>query len=356
MKQYTKLKEDRHVLRDVIPLHKPFTLLIEPSNYCNFRCVSCFQSLRQSNYITDHRCLMDLTCFQKIIHQMQTWEGEKLKVLKLSLYGEPFTNPDFCEMLHIARQANIAERIETTTNASLITPKIAEHLVTEGIDYIRVSIYGGNQARYREVTGVDCADIEQIIENLNSIQWWKKRLAKERPFLSVKMLDTFSAENDEFKTRFAPVADELYLDQPHNWIASEEKSFLDSLYATEEKRTKLKQHQQTAFRARKSCPMPFTTLAVRADGMVSPCCIDWKGATNLESVHQRSLREIWNGAEMYAFQKMQLEGKNQENPSCRDCEFYKSGYYMLDDIDGLPVEKLHNPVSVPNDMRSSRDD
>nr|WP_297274194.1 radical SAM/SPASM domain-containing protein [uncultured Agathobaculum sp.] len=344
MKQYTKLKEDRHVLRDVIPLSKPYTLLIEPSNYCNFRCVSCFQSLHHSNYITDHRHLMDLSCFREIIHQMQTWEGEKLKVLKLSLYGEPFTNPNFCEMLHIAKQAEIAERIETTTNASLITPAIAERLVKEGIDYIRVSIYGGNQARYREVTGVDCADIEQIYKNLESIQQWKKYLGKDRPFLSVKMLDTFSAENDEFKARFSPVADELYLDQPHNWIATEEKNFIDSLYTSEEKRNQLKQRQQASYCARKSCPMPFTTLAVRADGMVSPCCVDWKGATNLESIHQHTLQEIWNGTAMYSFQKMQLEGRNQENSSCKNCEFYKSSYYMLDDIDGLPVDQLRSPV------------
>lgn len=340
MKQYTKLKEDRHDLRDVIPLAKPYTLLIEPSNYCNFRCVSCFQSLHRENYITEHRCLMDMDCFQEVIRQMQAWGGDRLKVLKLSLYGEPFTNPNFCEMLHIAKQADIAERIETTTNASLITPDIAACLVKDEIDYIRVSIYGGNQTRYREVTGVDCANIDQIYANLERIQQIKKRLGKERPFLSVKMLDTFSEENEEFKSRFAPVADEIYLDQPHNWIATEEKSFVDSLYTTEEKQMQLKQRKQISYRNRVSCPMPFTTLAVRADGMVSPCCVDWSGATNLASIRQYTLQEIWNGQAMFAFQKMQLEGKNCENPSCRNCEFYKSSYYMLDDIDGLPVERL----------------
>lgn len=340
MTEYTKLKEDRHDLKKVIPLAKPYTVLIEPSNYCNFHCVSCFQSLKKENYITQHRCQMSMELYRDIIDQLQHWEGELIKVLKLSLYGEPFTNPNFCEMLRIAKQANIAQRIETTTNASLITPEIARQLVDYGIDYIRVSIYGGNQKRYQEVTGIESVSIDKIYQNLEHIQRYKRMSGRESPFVSVKMLDTFSEENEEFIRRFSPVADETYIDSPHNWVASEEKSFIDSLYPAQEKREKMLKSRQAAYKDRQSCPMAFTTLAVRADGMVSPCCIDWSGHTNLVSLAQTSLREIWKGALMYQFQKMQLEGRNHENLSCRSCEFYKSSYYMLDDVDGFPVEKL----------------
>lgn len=341
MIKYTELKShQRQNLRDIIPLKKPFTVLIEPSNYCNFRCVSCFQSLASENYITQHRSLMNLELYRKIIEQLKAWEGPRLKVLKLSLYGEPFTNPYFCELVHLAKEANIAERIETTTNASLITPEIAERLVKDEIDYIRVSIYGGNQERYREVTGIEQADIDEIFRNLERIQHYKQQQNKERPFVSVKMLDTFGPENDEFIQRFTPVADEIYIDVPHNWVASEEKSFIDSLYQTAEQQKQLATKQKNLYRDRKSCPMAFTTLAIRSDGMVSPCCVDWVGHTNLGSLEHQTLPEIWDSPAMYQFRKMQLEGRNQENESCRNCELFKSGYYTLDDIDGVPVEQL----------------
>jgi len=343
MKEYSRLKETRHDLRSVIPLAKPYTVLIEPSNYCNFRCVSCFQSLQGANYITNHRKQMRIEQFQSIINQLKNWEGDQLKVLKLSLYGEPFTNPHFCEMLRIAKQAGIAERIETTTNASLITAEIAEHLVDYGIDYIRVSIYGGNQDRYREVTGVKDVDINAILENLKRIRELKRAKKKETPFVSVKMLDTYDSENQEFIERFSPVSDETYIDMPHNWVAADEKSFIESLYPSREKREQMLKNMQSAYRNRKSCPMPFTTLAIRADGAVSPCCIDWTGNTNLANLEEMSLQEIWKGIAMYSFRKMQLEGRNYENESCRNCEFYKSGYYMLDDIDGFPIERLGSP-------------
>lgn len=339
MIKYTELKEDnRHDLRKEIPLDKPYTLLIEPSNYCNFKCIQCFQSLRQENYLTKNRGLMDLRLYKEIIRQMKEWGGPKLKVLKLSLYGEPFTSPDFGEMLKIAKEADIAERIETTTNMSLLTPELCRELVEYEIDYIRVSIYAGNQERYRKITNCAAVDIEQIIQRLQSIQDMKRTLGKEKPFVSAKMLDTYTDENAEFLECFSPVADEVYIDKPHNWIATEEKSFIGSLY--EEQGEELLKKLESALSDRIVCTMPFTTLAIRSNGDVSPCCIDWAGETNIGNVREESIREIWEGDRLYEFRKMQLEDRKHENKSCKNCEFYKNDYYIRDNIDGFPVEKL----------------
>jgi uncharacterized Fe-S cluster-containing radical SAM superfamily enzyme len=84
---------------------------------------------------------MSMVLFRRIIEQLSDWTGPKIKVVKLSLYGEPLVTPSVCEMLRVARQANIAERIETTTNASLLSRDIAEQMVEYQMDYARVSIY-----------------------------------------------------------------------------------------------------------------------------------------------------------------------------------------------------------------------
>lgn len=340
MIKYTQLKEyKRQNLIDILPLKKPFTVLIEPSNYCNFKCVSCFQSLKSENYLTKNRGLMSMELYQNIIEQLAAWEGDKLKVLKLSLYGEPFTNPNFAEMLRIAREADVAERIETTTNASLLNESLAEALVKYEIDYIRVSIYGGNQKRYEEVTACAEADLEKTWNNLKRVQELKKKYGKERPFISAKMLDTYSAENDEFLEKFSSAADEVYIDKPHNWIASEEKSFIGSLYK-EEQQEALKNDMKKTYARRVACPMAFTTLAVRSNGAVSPCCVDWVGGTNLGNIKDTPIRKIWEGEIMYQFRKMQLENRRNENSSCRKCELADNAYYTRDNIDGFPVEKL----------------
>lgn len=340
MIKYTELKNyKRQNLIDIIPLKKPFTLLIEPSNYCNFRCISCFQSLKEENYLTKHRGLMSMELFKEIIKQFREWEGDKLKVLKLSLYGEPLTNPNFCEMLRLAREADIAERIETTTNASLLMEDVCRQLVEYEIDYIRVSVYGGNQKRYEEVTNYPAVNMDEIWNNLKRVQEYKKQYGKTRPFVSAKMLDTYTSENEEFVERFSSVADEVYIDKPHNWVATDEKSFIGSLYKPEQEEA-LKKDMEKTRRERIACPMPFTTLAIRNDGSVSPCCVDWIGGTNLGNIGSENIQDIWNGQRMYEFRKMQLENRRHENLSCRNCDLADNDYYTRDNIDGFPVEKL----------------
>ena len=42
---YTSLQSERIDLSTHIPLVKPFTIYIEPTNICNFKCKFCPQSL-----------------------------------------------------------------------------------------------------------------------------------------------------------------------------------------------------------------------------------------------------------------------------------------------------------------------
>lgn len=342
--KYTDLKStNRQNLRDILPLEKPFTVLIEPSSCCNFRCVQCFQGIPADNYFTRTRMNMPLERFRRVIEQLRAWAGPKIKVLKLSIYGEPLVNPDFCEMLRLAREADVAERIETTTNASLLTREIAEKLVAHRLDYARVSIYASEQRKHEEITGSKI-DIRVVHENLRVLQEIKKRQGADRPFVSAKMLDTFGEDNERFLRAYADVADEVYIDKPHNWIQTGEADFLQRYYkegiAAAQEDTR--QHSTP----RIACPMAFTTMAVRANGDVSPCCVDYIGGTNLGSVETHTLRDLWNSDRWLAFQTMQLQNRKHENYSCARCDICRSDHYTRDNIDGFPVEKLRRNATT----------
>lgn len=338
MIKYTELKStNRQNLMEILPLSKPFTVLIEPSNLCNFKCIQCFQSLKTDNYFTKNRMNMPFARFQRVIEQLKKWEGSRLKVLKLSLYGEPLMNPEFCEMLRIAQEADIAERIETTTNASLLTRDIAEKLVQYRLDYARISIYASTQEKHRAVTksGVD---IRKIHENLRVLREVKKQKGSERPFVSLKMLDSYGEENDRFIRMYQDVADEIYIDKPHGWIKLDDVDFIKNYYQDDvgEAIRDLKQNSSQ----RIACPMAFTTMAVRSNGAVSPCCVDFIGGTNLGNVDTHSLQEIWNSDQWFEFHKLQLQNRKHENQSCSRCDIYRSDHYTRDNIDGFPIDKL----------------
>jgi radical SAM protein with 4Fe4S-binding SPASM domain len=338
MLKYTELKStNRQNLIDVLPLRKPFTVIIEPSSLCNFKCVQCFQSLKGDSYFTRNRSNMPLARFRSIINNLRDWSGPRIKVLKLSLYGEPLINPDFCDMLKVARDADIAERIETTTNASLLSSDIAEKLVELQLDYVRVSIYASDQTMHEAVTH-SLVKIDEIHDNLRILQKVKANKGSEKPFVSCKMLDSYNDENDRFVRMFEDVADEVYIDKPHNWIKVGNEDFIKNYY--QEGANRVIADLNTNSTRRIACPMPFTTMAIRSNGDVSPCCVDFIGGTNLGSVTEQSLQEIWNSDQWYEFQKMQLENRKQENYSCARCDIYLSDHYTRDNIDGFPVAKL----------------
>ncbi len=338
MIKYTELKSTkRQNLRNVLPLSKPFTVLIEPSSLCNFKCVQCFQSLKEENYFTENRQHMPFDTYVKVIEQLKSWNEKKLKVLKLSLYGEPLLNPDFCEMLEMAREANIAERIETTTNASLLTEKVAEKLVEYQLDYIRVSIYSPYQDKHEEITGTKF-DIHKIHENLKTLQAIKKCANSKSPFVAAKMLDAYNSDNDAFMEMYSDVADEVYIEKPHNWIKVDGVDFIKDYYKDDI--IKALDDSKKHSTQRVACPMAFTTMAVRSNGDVSPCCVDFIGGTNLGNVDDMSLQQIWNSRQWLEFQKLQLKDRKHENYSCLRCNIYRNDYYTRDNIDGFPIERL----------------
>lgn len=338
MIKYTELKSsNRQNLKDILPLRKPFTVIIEPSSLCNFRCIQCFQSIKDDSYFTRNRGNMQMDRFLRVIEQLKAWPGPKIKVLKLSLYGEPFVSPNFCEMLQVARGADVAERIETTTNASLLSADIAAKLVEHQLDYVRVSIYATDQVRLGQVTG-SRMEIDTIHGNLRVLQEIKKREGSDKPFVSCKMLDSYGDGNERFMRMYKDVADEVYIDKPHSWIKVDGADFIKNYYeeGVGEAISDLKLNSTQ----RIACPMAFTTMVVRSNGEVSPCCVDFIGGTNLGSVDEHSLQELWGGDPWYEFQRMQLENRKHENFSCARCDIWLSDHYTRDNIDGFPVEKL----------------
>jgi radical SAM protein with 4Fe4S-binding SPASM domain len=338
MLKYTELKStNRQNLRDVLPLRKPFTVIIEPSSLCNFRCIQCFQSIKEESPFTRNRGNMPMARFHQVINQLKSWPGPRIKVLKLSLYGEPMVSPDFCEMLKVAKVADVAERIETTTNASLLTHALAEQLVEHQLDYARVSIYATSQAQLAAVTGTR-TDLSTIQENLLVLQEVKRARGSVKPFVSCKMLDSYGDENEQFLRMYGGLSNEVYIDKPHSWIKVEGADFIQTYYkeGAREALTDLEQHSTQ----RVACPMAFTTMAVRSNGDVSPCCVDFIGGTTFGNVDGQGLEELWNGDAWFKFQKMQLEDRKSENRSCARCDIYLSDHYTRDNIDGFPVEKL----------------
>ena len=125
---YTQLAStNRRVLAELVPLPMPLSLHIEPTNVCNFRCVSCPQSLPNFKQTAGYYQRMDLGLYEKILRDVR--DMGRLKALKLFGYGEPMLHPDLGRMVSMAHDMEVTDRIEFTSNVACLDEKMARALI-----------------------------------------------------------------------------------------------------------------------------------------------------------------------------------------------------------------------------------
>lgn len=300
---YSALAKNRKRLEDMLPLPMPLSLHADVCNICNMGCRSCPQFLPDYKEIAgDNYRLMDVALYEKIIRDVV--DMGRLKALKLFGYGEPMLHPGLPRMVSLAKESGATERVEFTSNCTRLTERMAEGLIAAQLDYLRVSIYSIDQKRHEEFTGSKVS-IDQIYENVARLRRMRDAAGSKRPYLYVKMFETTTPEDEQvFRDRYGPIADELALEVLHNM----------SGIGTERLGISIPQRK-----AHRVCPLPFYMAAISANGIVTICCIDYSYASKVGDIKTQSLREIWKGPELRAAQLKMLTGRRAELLSCKDC-------------------------------------
>lgn len=339
MKKFTIISEKRSSLIDLIPLKKPLSLFVEPTNICNFRCAPCVHGAQ--NTANDLKPLghMSMTLYEKIISDLVSWPGPSIKLLRLAMLGEPLTNPNFLEMVSLAKKAKIAERIDTFSNGSLLTSDVAEKLVDAGIDSIRFSIYSVIPERHKEVTRSRFS-VEKIYQNIKNLRQIRDAKKKSIPYIHVKMFDNYGEENQLFFDLYDGIADEIGLEVVHNATRYSGNDLVKMYYGDGEKKDLAdKEFSLSLHKNRIACPRPFMSMAINNIGDCLMCTHDPAKGTSIGNCNEISLQKLWLSKDMFEFRKMHLENRKHENAICANCDWFKI-FPETDDVDGFPVEKL----------------
>lgn len=158
--------EHRTRLETVIPLQTPFIINIDPCDTCNFQCKFCPTGDRELMRRTKGRGhgIMDFDLYKKLIDDICAFE-DKVKVIRLYKDGEPLLNPHFAEMVRYAKQSGCCDRVDTTTNASLLTHALSDQIIEAGLDRINISIEGVNAQQYAEFSGYQL-DYPRLVDEI----------------------------------------------------------------------------------------------------------------------------------------------------------------------------------------------
>jgi radical SAM protein with 4Fe4S-binding SPASM domain len=339
MNEFTIISHDRRPLREMLPLRKPLSLFVEPTNLCNFRCTPCVHG--SANTRNDLKPLkhMDMSLYRKMIRELKEWEGPRLKLLRLAMLGEPFVNPDFCEMVRIAKQTDVAERVDTFSNGSLLTNELAQQVIECGLDVIRFSIYAADDAHHRDVTRTNYT-VSVIRDKIKMLRKMRDASKSVKPYIFVKMFDTYSDENKTFFDLYQGIADEVGLEKVHNATNYSGNDLVKMYYRDPEKVLQAnREYKENLNRDRIACPRPFIAMVINNIGDCLMCTHDPAKGTKIGNAYDSTLQELWYGNSMFEFRKMLLENRKHENRICARCDWFKL-FPEEDNVDGFPVEKL----------------
>jgi len=326
-----RMLEGRTDLRKEIPLDRPIHVVIDIANICNFKCRYCMGSIFGEKVdFTPIRRKMTLSEFKEVINAVKI-DFNRVKLISPFLNGEPFINEHICEMIDYISEMDVCDELRIVSNASLLTPVFSLELASTLNRFaenkkatIQFSIQHVNDTGYKEVACVDVS-YEKILLN---IAYFYANVNHKNVNIIAKIINDNSLSPEDikkFKADFSKICDDQIVE---NAYSRHENLDDDSL----KKEISYDGHSVSS---KKVCNQPFYVLHVTPDLKVKACTSDGLRLHDVGDFKKQSLREIWEGENLYNFRKQILLGK--ANEICKWCACFS---FQLDDIDDVADELL----------------
>lgn len=319
---YQTLNQQRQILGEILPNSMPLSISIDVTNLCNFRCFYCSNSQspnerKEDGLALKHMAYQDfVACIDSIAR------AGRVKQLSLSGWGEPLLHPDIVSMVKYAKDARVADRIMLMSNGSLLTHELSEALVQAGLDNIRISLQGVDQAAYRETSCVDI-DFKQFVDNIKYLYEHRGKA-----IVSLRIMEhMLKGREAEFEQVFANICDD--------YTVGSLMELVEDIDVHGRGSDLNKTYWGGPVQEVKVCSMPFFRCIIDVDGNLMPCCmLPWP--CKFGSIRE-DFYKVWNGREHIGFLLDMLKDKSRYR-ICSNCKVYASMIEKADLLDGYREE------------------
>ena len=275
----------------------PIHLDIESTGVCNLRCPFCATTMK--NWGPDVPGYMKMGLFKTILDE---GAREGLCSIKLSFRGEPTLHPHLPEMVAYAKQKGILD-VYFNTNGTMLTDALVHHLIDAGLDRISVSFEGTHKEVY-ELQRVG-AKFEKVVENIRRLRRIRDERGLKIPQIRIQsvMLPELKERFKEYVEFWEPTADEVaYLDMRREGPQDDHRGQV----------------------ADWACPFLWQRMTILWDGTVLPCLMHGVSdfsLLRLGQVGEKSIKEMWMGAQAAEYRKLHQTGKAHMLEACDRCSF-----------------------------------
>jgi radical SAM protein with 4Fe4S-binding SPASM domain len=275
---------------------------IENTNACGYRCYMCPRE-KQTRKIG----FMTVEDFNLALSKLPS----SIKRMHLHGYGEPLLDPTLNQKVQKASVLGYQTYIFSTLGLELCDEKI-DDLITSGLSYLRVSLYGFDENSYKKIHGTN--KLELVLKNLGKL---KHRMEKVNSNLDILI-------------QLTPEKEMLRLGLDLNLI----KAFLNKIksfgFPTSANEDWHNYGDGRAFQkpTDKICPVVSGNrkkiLQITYNLDVIPCCFDYDATIKLGNLKKQSLEDIFSSPEYDKFVLSQLMNDFSSMAVCRGCEKFDS--------------------------------
>ena len=285
---------------------KYFTL--EPINRCNAECIMC-----GIDFSAKEKAVMSPELFAKLTAEMAGYRDHVEKVI-IALDGEPLLDKTLHTRVRMLKDAGM-QRVNVTTNASLLSNKRGQELIEAGLDEIYITIDSLKKPVYEAIrVGLD---FDEVYANTRGFVDLRNRL---NPKLTIRVLMVQQEKNfqepEEFEKHWRAILgshDQIAVQKAHNWAqATEVVQFGD---------------ERTINNI--PCISLWGTLGIHADGRVGICCMDTQCVYPLGDLNHNTIAEIWHSDAMVKARELHLLGRRAEIPLCDGCTVWRPSKRQL---------------------------
>lgn len=274
----------------------PFSLQIEPTNYCNVRCLSC-----PRDRMTRPKGYMSLGVFTKIIDQAAALD---IRRIELYLHGEPLLHPEIISMITYIKSKDIYFNL--TTNGMLLGKEMSLAILQSSVnngDCITISILGNSrEVHERVMAGINH---ETVLRNISG-------------FLELRNKSKVNG----------PVVQTVFYELPENLQEAREYMYQwrnrvdHAMYSTHTSRsfTQYKLNNQELPLRKRICTQVFNRMIVYWNGDVTMCCHDVDGDYVVGNLVNQSIRDVWNCKKMLHLRELSKERRFEEIFLCKRCD------------------------------------
>ncbi len=315
----------RESLEKVIPLPAPYVVYIDPTNACNFRCAFCPTSDKQllADVGRDTR-MMRYETFTRVVDELKAFDVQ-FRLINLYKDGEPLLNKRFIDMVKYLRDAGITDRIWTKTNGALLDPRLNQQLADSGLNHICISVEAVDKKGYKRIADVDI-DYQKFRDNVSDLY---QRSGNCEIYIKIADSGLSKEQIEKFYADFEGISDKIAVEKLMGWSNSDAKDFTLG--------TDPDTYDGGVFEDKQVCAYPFYVLAVNATGLVSVCGNDWSQKALAGDNRKMTLKEIWNGEQLYQLRRDHLQLDRSKVAACADCYYLK---IVPDNIDSYRLKIL----------------